>query len=136
MEHRSPRTWLLLPVLLAAGALAACAPPPTPADPTTPWFEPGCVDSSIPGIPDFRFSGVANEVGNGIGFEVEGMLSEDGTCTGEESTPGTIVRAATQAGAIAACADLEITVTNPARLVDFGYEAPIDAWTCLDVPPA
>jgi len=129
------RSWLLIPVVLAAAALAACAPPPTPpSDPTTPWFEPGCIDSSIPGIPDFEFSGIANEVGNGIGFEVEGMLSEDGTCTGEPAQPGTIVRAADQAGAIAICDELGITVTNPARLVDFGYSAPVDAWTCLDAP--
>lgn len=136
MEHRSrARAWLLVPVALAAVMLAACTPPPTPTDPTTPWLEPGCLDSSLPGIPDFEFNGIANELENGIGFEVDGMLSEDGTCTGEPVQPGTIVRAADSAGAVAICGGLGVTVTNPARLVDFGYDAPIDAWTCLDVPP-
>ena len=136
MEDRSRRMWLLLPMALAAAALAACAPPPTPnPDPTTPWLAPGCIDSSVPGVPDFEFSGTANELGNGIAFEVEGALSEDGTCTGDPTDSGVIVRAANAAGAVAVCGDLGIVVTNPARLVDFGYDAPVDAWTCLDVPP-
>lgn len=137
MEHRSrTRAWMLVPVALAAVMLAACTPPPTPSDPNTPWLEPGCIDSSIPGVPDFEFSGVADELENGTAFEVEGSLSEDGTCTGTPTESGVIVRAADQSGAIAVCGGLGISVTNPARLVDFGYDAPIDAWTCLDVPPA
>jgi len=129
------RTLLVLPVALAAVALAACAPPPTPApDPSTRWFEAGCVDSTLPGVPDFAFTGIANQLGNAVAFEVGGVLSEDGTCTGDEVESGVIVRAADAAGAVAVCDSLGVVVTNPTRLVDFGYDAPIDAWTCLDAP--
>lgn len=113
--------------------LAACGTEP-PSDPSTPWMAAGCKDSPTAGVPDFRFNGIANSLNNSTAFDTGGgVLSEDGTCTGTAIYPGTVVRGADQAAAVAACATLGITVTTPAHLVDSGYNVPIDAWTCIDV---
>ncbi len=128
----------LFGLAVAALAVSACAPPPTPPDPVTPWLERGCIDSSIDEgdlvPPDWEFNGVANELNNAVSFAVGDVFSSDGTCTGEEAEPGTIVRANDQAGAIAICDDLGVPVANPPRLIDFGYDVPIDAWACVEGP--
>ena len=126
-----------MPLVLSALALAAaCTPPPEP-DPSTPWMGAGCIDSDVPGVPDFRFSGVANVSGNAIAYLNEGTYVDDGSCQGAETEAGTIVRASTEAGAIAACADAGITVVDPGNLAEHGYAAPADAWACVNetVPP-
>jgi hypothetical protein len=119
--------------------LAACTTPPTPTpDPSTRWLPKGCVDSSVPGVPDIDFSGVANVVNNATAHQLneEGAFSEDGTCTkGIAEEKGTIVRAADSAAAAQICTDLGVAgIDDPARLVDYGYDAPIDAWTCINNP--
>ena len=126
------RALLLAPVAAVGLALAACTPPPTPTP--TPWLGAGCIDSSVAGVPDFNFNGIANAAGNATSHAVGGVVSEDGTCSGPVDDTGTIVRAVDSSAAIARCDAAGVTVTNPARLVDFGYEAPVDAWTCVDAP--
>jgi len=126
---------LLLPFGISALMLAAaCTPPPAPEpDPVTPWIEPGCLDSDMPGAPDFRFSGVANVVDNGISYvDEEGVPGEDGSCSGDVGDKGTIVRAKTEAEAIDVCASLGIVVADPPRLDEWGYPTPIDAWACVN----
>ncbi len=119
-------------------ALSACTtdPPATPEDPSTRWLAAGCVDSAVPGVPDFRFSGVANVASNAHGFATgsDPALSEDGTCSGTPTDYSSVVRAVDSAGAAAVCADLDLPVTNPPRLIDFGYNTPIDAWACVEAP--
>ncbi len=132
------RTRLVLAIVLATAglAMAACTedPPPDPGDPTTPWLAAGCIDSVVSGVPDFYFNGVANAASNAHGFATGGdpALSEDGTCTGTPTEYNSIVRAGDAAAAIAACDDLGASVTSPPRLIDFGYNVPIDAWACID----
>ena len=136
-RSRPTRAVVLVALLAAAAALSACTEdPPPPGDPSTPWLAAGCVDSVVPGVPDFRFSGVANAASNAHGFATgsDPALSEDGTCTGTPTDYSSVVRSADAAGAVAVCDDLGLTVTNPPRLVDFGYEVPIDAWACIDAP--
>jgi hypothetical protein len=136
-HRRMVRRLAALGVAAGALALGACSaptpgtPPPT-SDPSTPWLAPGCIDSSLdegPIIPgDFQFSGVANVLGNGVGF-----TSTDGTCSGEPlDEVFAVVRAANGDEAVQICEDLGLPVENAARLVDFGFAVPIDAWTCLD----
>jgi hypothetical protein len=121
---------LLLPLSLCALALAAaCTPPPEP-DPTTPWLPAGCLDSEMPGVPDFKFNGVANVANNATAYLDDGVYVEDGSCDGATRETGTIVRAATEADAAAACAALGIVVTAPGNLAQYGYPAPVDAWAC------
>ena len=132
------RRVLLAAMAIAAVAFAACSTPPAP-DPTTPWLPAGCIDSSTPGVPDINFSGVADVANNATAYQLteEGAFSDDGTCTpGIAEMKGTIVRAADSAGAIDACDAAGVAgLTDPARLVDYGYAAPVDAWTCIDNPP-
>ena len=99
---------------------------------TPPWLAAGCIDSSIPGLPDFVFSGYPNYLYNGHSTQVGGIDSEDGTCTGDISVPGTVVQAANMPLAIAVCAELGVTVTSPAHLATNGYAVPTDAWACVD----
>ncbi len=120
--------------VLGLGAAACTAPPAT--TPPTPWLDAGCIDSSVPGVPDFNFNGQANEADNATSHGVGGVTSEDGTCSGPVESSGSIVRAANSAAAVVVCDDIGVSVTNPARLTDFGYAAPGDAWTCVDVPAA
>lgn len=132
------RTVVVVVALLAVGAaLSACAPD-APGDPSTRWLAAGCIDSAVPGVPDFRFSGVADAADNASGFAVdEGVpptLSEDGTCTGTPTDYNSIVRATDLAGAVSVCAGLDRPVVNPPRLIDFGYDVPIDAWACVEAP--
>lgn len=124
--------------LIAIGAaLSACAPN-SPGDPSTKWLAAGCIDSSVPGVPDFRFTGVANTASNAFGFATDEAipptLSEDGTCTGTPTDYSSVVRAADAAAAATDCAGLGLPVVNPPRLVDFGYDTPIDAWACIEAP--
>lgn len=137
IASKRARVMLIAPLVVAGFALAACTTPPT-TTPPTPWLEAGCIDSSVPGVPDFNFNGQANEADNATSHATGGVVSEDGSCSGAVDDTGTIIRASDSAGAVTACDAVGITVTDPARLVDFGYEAPIDAWTCIDVaaPPA
>ncbi len=126
------RRLVALGVAASALALGACTPPPAEPDPVTPWLAPGCYDSSLddgPVIPgDFVFSGIANVAGNGIGY-----ASTDGTCSGDPlDETFAVVRAADGTEAVQICDDLGLPVANAARLVDFGFPVPIDAWTCLD----
>ncbi len=126
------RRRLVLPLSICALTLvAACTPPPEP-DPTTPWMAAGCIDSDLPGVPDFRFNGVANTANNATAYLVDGVYVDDGSCEGAETEKGTIVRAADQAGAIAECAALSIVVTSPGNLSEYGYAAPADAWACTN----
>lgn len=131
--HSRARLLLLAPVAVIGLAVVSCAPTPKPP---TPWLAAGCIDSSIPGVPDFNFNGFANQADNANSHAVGGVVSDDGTCSGPVDDTGTIVRAADSAAAVTACDDAGQPVTNPARLVDFGYEAPVDAWTCVDAPAA
>lgn len=87
----------------------------------------------MPGVPDVNFSGVANVANNSTAYlDEEGAYSEDGTCTGVTLEKGTIVRAADAAGASALCADAGLTVSDPPRLIDYGYAVPSDAWACVN----
>ena len=131
---------MALAVVLAVAGLgmAACTeePPSTPGDPTTPWLAAGCLDSAVPGVPDFQFTGVANAANNAYGFATGGIpeLSEDGTCTGTPTQHNSIVRSPDAAGAVTICGDLGLPVTNPPRLIDWGYDVPLDAWACIEAP--
>lgn len=140
MIHRSgattrPKTWKVLGIFFAAFslmALAACAEEP-PADPNTPWLEPGCYSSELPGVPDFQFNGKANVANNAHGFaDEEGNLSEDGSCEGTATEHNAIVRAPNHDAAVAACASVGQTVSTPPQLVDYGYNVPVDAWACIN----
>ncbi len=132
------RRVLLAATAIAAFALSACTTPPAPTDPSTRWLPAGCVDSSVPGVPDIDFTGVANVLNNASAYQLtpEGAFSEDGSCTtGIAVEKGTIVRASDSAAAAQICTDLGVAdITDPARLVDYGYDAPIDAWTCINNP--
>jgi hypothetical protein len=133
--RRRARAALVAMTAFAAVGLAACVDNPPAQNPGTPWLAAGCIDSSVPGVPDFLFNGFANVANNATAFQLteEGAFSEDGTCTpGIATMSGTIIRAADSAEAIEVCDSLGSPVTDPARLVDYGYAAPIDAWTCLD----
>ncbi len=136
-RSRHQRTVIVVALLAAAASLSACTtdPPPTPGDPTTPWLAAGCLDSPVPGVPDFYFTGIANAADNVYAFANDAVppaLSEDGTCTGTPTEHDVMVRTADAAGAIEICADLGQEVVNPPRPIDYGYVVPIDAWLCLD----
>lgn len=90
----------------------------------------GCYDSDVPGVPDVRFNGIANALNNATAYLEDGTYVDDGSCEGAETEKGTIVRAATQSDAAAACAALGIVVTSPGNLREHGYSAPADAWAC------
>lgn len=138
-RSRTSRAAVMLVALMAVGGvLSACGPdvPSTPGDPSTPWLAAGCLSSAAPGVPDFRFNGIANAADNAHGLEVGGVLSEDGTCTGTPTDYNSVVRAVDAAGAVAICASLDRPVVDPPRLIDFGYNVPIDAWACIDAPAA
>lgn len=134
-SHPRARRWLLLPLVLSLALAAACTPPPEP-DPNTPWLAPGCIDSDLPGVPDFKFSGIANVANNATAFLNEGVYVDDGSCEGATTEAGTIVRAATKEAAIQACADAAVVVHDPGNLAEFGYAAPIDAWACANASEA
>jgi hypothetical protein len=126
---------LIVTAAVAALALGACAPDPGPSGPApTPWLAAGCIDSTVPDVPDFSFSGIANQANNATGHDTGDGLSSDGTCTGTPSDPNAVVRAADLSAAVTACAVVGSTVVNPPRLVDFGYQVPVDAWACIEAP--
>jgi hypothetical protein len=121
---------LLLSAALVVGMFALASCQTTPAQ----WVKAGCIDSSVPGVPDFDYNGTANQLNNAYASEVSpGVFSEDGSCEGTPSTPGTIVRAPNAAAAVTVCDGLGITgLVNPANLGTYGYAAPSNAWTCLE----
>ncbi len=137
-RSRQRRAAIVVALLAAGAALTACAPDPpgTPEDPSTRWLAAGCIDSVVPGVPDFHFTGVANTESNAHGFATGSApaLSEDGTCTGTPADYNSVVRSADATGAVTICAELGLTVVNPPRLIDFGYNVPIDAWACIEAP--
>lgn len=135
MKTPTRRTRVGLAVLAAAGALVlgSCATDPGTPPVETPWMSAGCIDSSAPSAPDFGFSGVADQANNAWAYDTGGnVLSEDGTCTGTPTQYSAIVRADNSAGAIAKCAAAGLTVTTPPQISAWGYDAPTDAWACVD----
>lgn len=137
LKTRRGRMATLVALVAVGTALSACGSPP-PTDTSTRWLAAGCIDSAVPGIPDFQFTGVANTANNANGFATDDLepptLSDDGTCTGTPTDYSSVVRSTDAAGAAGICTGLGLSVVNPPRLVDFGYAAPLDAWACIEAP--
>jgi hypothetical protein len=121
---------------LASVAAVGCAPE-APGGGTGGWVAAGCFDAPAAGIPDLKYSGTPDVVGN-LTASVDPStfaLSTDGTCAGVElGAPNTftLVRAADAAAAELRCATLGLD--DGVSQVNAEYPAfPADAWVCNPV---
>ena len=95
-----------------------CSTTPDPVGPAT-----GCYDSSTAGNRDLYYSGPVGSYKN-----VETMTSTDGSCSGGTNNHGTLVLAASNPAALAACP----TAYNAAAFNVLGYNTmPADARLCV-----
>ena len=116
---------VIIGIGLAIGAMSGCVP-----DPATPFITAGtCLDGDA-FVPDVRYDGPVDALGN---YTVFGTI--DGTCGGVGNTVDSvgIIRAATQSDAQTKCQLLRLFSTaRVTRLAVPGNipSAPRDAWAC------
>lgn len=124
----------------AAISLSACSAEPGPGTGGgTGWVAAGCVPGNQAGStvhPDINFSGTPNVRGNGVlsGNWSNGqfVVSADGSCSGAQFAAMTIVRAADQGAATAACTALNAGNDPAKATTGSGYNLPADAWVCSE----
>lgn len=134
------RTRIVAAVIVGLGSVAAvgCAPE-APGGGTGGWVAAGCFDAPAEGIPDLRYSGTPNVVGN-LTASVDPStfaLSANGTCAGvalDAPNNFTLVRAADATAASSTCSTLGLS--NGVSQVNAEYPGfPADAWVCNPVAP-
>jgi len=113
-------------VLLCAAACAAPTNPPLTSTTTTApmWLAGGCLDSTVGGRLDLRYTGTPNVRGN-----LRPHSSTDGTCSGPDIYYNTLVRAVEQAAANSLCGTLE-GYPLAHRLAPAAFDVPDDAYIC------
>jgi hypothetical protein len=138
----SRRRLFLTALFALALPLAACAPEPGGTPTTTQpdgWPGAGCLDGAGTdgsAAPDLYFTGTPGVRGNAImsGSFSNGafVLSGDGSCGGQQVAATTIVRAASQSEATAACAALNAGTAAAATYTGSPWTLPADAWACSE----
>ncbi len=127
----TPKLLLVLAALGGSLLAASCAPAPsTPGG----WVAAGCYNSPTADIPDLRYSGVPNSVGNlTAAWDLATFtLVTNGTCAGIPLTGDyafTMVRAASESAAVTACAGLG-QGAGAAQMQPEYPSLPADAWVC------
>ena len=129
---RTKKILLVLAVLGAPLLAAACAPT-TPGTPGA-WVAAGCYDSPTADVPDLRYNGTPNQVGNlTASWDLATFsLISNGTCSGLPLTGEyafTMVRATSQSVAATTCASLG-QGAGAGQLQSEYTLLPADAWVC------